>query len=1069
MNHLTAIGRAAYKCLEVNRKSEEVPRLDKRVLAVREPTATVNSSEPKQTCPNSPRQVLPIAPVPSQTRCFDEPVYRALEALAEGENLADHLPALRELYGSLALLAPYLEKTVSRHPDVVCSEAEWLDVLRAHPHLLAKVPPAFLSDALCVEATARTDTFQYLPAGLSESRRRSICIQACRRNLFLFAHLAREYMNAELCQAACKRHFSLFEYVPDQYRSVQLCASVCIRSPRIFATLSENHKSYRLARLICKKKGEVLEYVACGDRDARLCASACRSSGLAIRHAPPAVLSKHPELYEIACQNNGMALRYVPATHLLKHPELCTVACQNNGEALQWVPPKLRSLALCRLAVSRAGEALKSVPAKHKNDDLYLLACSHSGAALQYVPKLQRTAALCSAAFHAPEKSHCAFAATPERWRTQAMYAAICGQELHWLENIPDHIDRRPLDDMAVAKCGLDALQHIPARHRTAQLYAKALYRGYSRISLLPQQYATLPVFLDKAKNGMHIGEVIQVKHYLDERQYRLFITLYAAHSSEMQLEIITCAAIPGALKAEVIHFLRTGQSPCLASLKTDSTDLYSSQTPIVWHAPNRAVDSLLLACYQSPGYEPPYRQAGRQLQVWLAEQCRELAVSEAMPVDHQPSLRGIGQRVGGRTLKIEEGNTALCYKFHKQGELLEELWREGLVHRYRKEHPNSRLAQMVSALPYDPFFFELDEQHWPVGIEQWPDKPCIQSRPDQSRYINVYRYRAPAGYHHYAHHKESGAGDPWQKPEAGILAACHDMGLMAGLGLPLTSMLPAFHDSMSNRAWCAYHSLLGYQPFGSLPGTFGAWNTVATEYPDIGYSGLRDVGDFEPFGAINSILCRKDSSKPVQAVGIAQKIAFANSLCENVLAAVLIRSRLRQQDPDYHIDNPDAVKETAAFIQRACGQFVAGMYAEAERPDLLPALMQFNDFHFQNWLDRATREVVYWTAAQPKYATPDTPAFSPEQSRWDHSRCYAIDLRNTGRLCPMLYPDQLSKSTLQYPEAFHNKDKHLNLGINSTVFPLMSLCKGLTALNAGLLRAGPSDTPERSEQPMEL
>ncbi|WBA80845.1 hypothetical protein [Endozoicomonas sp. GU-1] len=98
------------------------------------------------------------------------------------------------------------------------------------------------------------------------------------------------------------------------------------------------------------------------------------------------------------------------------------------------------------------------------------------------------------------------------------------------------------------------------------------------------------------------------------------------------------------------------------------------------------------------------------------------------------------------------------------------------------------------------------------------------------------------------------------KKPEQGILDACHDAGFLASMGLILTSMLPAFHNTVSTRRWIALHNAFNERN-GVHPGTFGAWNTDATGKPDLGYCGIRDIGDYEFFGQIKSLFQHKDTN----------------------------------------------------------------------------------------------------------------------------------------------------------------------------------------------------------------
>ena len=964
-------------------------------------------------------------------------LHAALTALAAGRDLAAHLHTLREFQGSLVWLAPHLEKTVREHPELLRTERDWIDVLQVHPHLLERVPPSFLTDPLYAAVIGSTRAYTCLPSSMPVTRKRAICTLACLDCCsLLWEGLPDLYKGLELYTAACTKWPFLFEFVPEQYRTPELCTMACNSNPQLFCSIAKSQRSPQLAHQVCQKNGLMLAFVDPSERTEELC--------------------------RLACQTNGRALQHVPASVLRSHPELYAIACGSDGRALAWVPKALRSAELYRTAVSSHPDALALVLEMLRDNgcidhpetslllaDLYERACRHSGAALRHVPLEDRTPALCQTAFNAQKDGLKAFDAIPVDWCSQEMYERACSKESKWLAGLPPHINRQPLDLIAATHIGSWALQDIPPENRTAQVCEKALQRCALFFKFVPAQHLNLERLLCW-ESGWDGDLCRHAKAVLSEEQLSLFVSLLACQNSQTQAKILTCPNLSWQVKADVIDFLTTGKLPCLSESPPRFEALQSRSMPLHFVIPNRGAYPLLQVCYQHPGYEPPQRQAGRAVEEYIAEQLSSLHSCSRLPL--QPDLRHMGELAGGRTVRVDEGENALYYKFQKQGEELTTLVREGLMHRYREQHPHSPMARLVSDLSSDPQFFELDEKYWPANLNEWPDAPKKLSRVDGSRYINIYRYRASADYSRYAHQPDSCSIDPWKKPEAGILAACHDMGLFTAHGLPLTSMLPAFHDSGTGRSWLLLHSLLGYTPFGALPGTFGAWNTEATAFCDIGHSGLRDVGDFEPFGAIDSLFDKKDVSQQTQPLPIRQKLAFINTVCENLLAAVLVRARLRQSSPDYHFDNDAAVAETATFVGDACRQFLIGMGSQKDSPKLLQTVLNFDSTQVQEWLERSASEILYWTAAQPAYDSPDTPAFAKDDRPWDHADCYALHLRHTGKLSAKLYPNEELYTAKRYPEDFHNKDKRLNLGANNTVFPLISLIKGFIQLGAGLL-----------------
>ena len=187
--------------------------------------------------------------------------------------------------------------------------------------------------------------------------------------------------------------------------------------------------------------------------------------------------------------------------------------------------------------------------------------------------------------------------------------------------------------------------------------------------------------------------------------------------------------------------------------------------------------------------------------------------------------------------------------------------------------------------------------------VKKFPDEVEIVKEDNGQSFIHGFSYTAPQDYSTYAYRADSGSNPPHNKPEQGILNACHDAGYMASMGLILTSMLPAFHDTGSSRRWVALHNAFN-QRNGVHPGTFGAWNTDATGKPDFGHSGIRDIGDYELFGQIKSCLQQEDTKDYIHPASATQNLALANAICENILAALLLRSRLRQQFEDYHYQN---------------------------------------------------------------------------------------------------------------------------------------------------------------------
>ena len=187
------------------------------------------------------------------------------------------------------------------------------------------------------------------------------------------------------------------------------------------------------------------------------------------------------------------------------------------------------------------------------------------------------------------------------------------------------------------------------------------------------------------------------------------------------------------------------------------------------------------------------------------------------------------------------------------------------------------------------------------------------------------------------------------------------------------------------------------------------------------------------------------------------QCICLLNAVCENLLAANLIRARLRQTAPDYHYKNPKARQQNQAFIEKTLISFLEGMYAEHREGEcngnFLRQRLELDRPAYKRWLSRAAVEVLYWTAKQPDPKQPDQPPFAQISPDYSHTDGYALHLNRTGRLDPQLYPDAKTaeEDSPVYPTHFHNPREQLNLGSHNTVFPLTTLMAGLVRLCTGI------------------
>ena len=596
-----------------------------------------------------------------------------------------------------------------------------------------------------------------------------------------------------------------------------------------------------------------------------------------------------------------------------------------------------------------------------------------------------------------------------------------------------------------------EALQWVPADADDG-VYAAAFKNSFEAARKIPHTRLRIEYFLANSQTVWQENAWPLVAQLFEPHDILRFLQVAALFGRKKQIALLTSHHFTAPLKQQLLHWLffeHDSTPPYRACRK----ELYARHSPLKNQcSANVFQTELLFYAYRAKGYTPPHGEAGHAIERYIEANMPQRF--EENPDTAAALLSGCPYQQKGRTLVMASGEQTLHYKFQKKAEPLCNLAREGLLHAFRSRTQAGQAIGFMSQLPCEPHFFRLPERHW-----QGLPRPLLQqaeiSEEDGRLFINVYRYSASPRYTTYAHTADTdNPCKPCARPEQGLLAACHDIGVLTGMGLVPTSSIDAFHDVGSSRRWLFFHTLLGFGG-NDHPGTFGAWNSTATDFPDFGHDGLRDMGDYQRFNQITAHLNASDSSAHFHAEPVMQRLAFMEMIGESMLAAVLLRSRLCQQFPWYHYRSADAVRQTELFVENILNHFVAGFYQIPVQQERLRHLMDITADHYQRWLHRCAQEICYWTAAQPERATPEQPAFNPSSSDYDHTDCYARHVEQTQCLSPELYPDILHRNPnpMLYPESFHNMHDRLNLGAHNRAFPLMALSSGLTLMLSALLR----------------
>ena len=941
-------------------------------------------------------------------------------------------------------------------PDwLALGEQAILQIVRHNRSFLALLPPEAITanTHLATHPYHRRQLFERVPDQLKEAFFAEVATTCPAAILDMPAG---QRTPARLLQA-CRAQYWLLSQLSAEQRTVELATDVCQRTGYGLQYLPEKNRSYALCLKACQTRGDALEYVPEALKDEELCQIALSKSGMAYKWLPEELASRH-EWKLLACQKNGAVLEWMPKDQ--HTDDLCAAACRSHGEALRFINPKQITYEMCRLAcLTAADQACQYIPKRHLDETMRRLICINS-ISCQTCEDFKPD----SADFYEQllrENSCAALNWVPKKQRLPIHYLLACQKRGRDLALVPfEH--RTPEICLAACRNTFLALPWVPAGHGIAPSGQSACEQ--SDLASVAQEGVGLEWFVETLRHfidGMYGSDVpdkllTDARRLLPAADFQSLLQRSLLCSKGLKVAMLTHPQVSRTQKKQLIEWMLEPETWPTPEPPKES-DLCEMASPLQWDVANPGLEHLTVAAVKRAAHwAPPRYDAGRQL---LAAIEQELCAAVVVQPDcSEPLLHSQGTPAGGRTLKINRGELAHHYKFQRKGESLKTLMQEGVVHTVREKHPEL-FGPLRSKLPGQSCFFKLYPEQLPFALPKFDDPLAMQKDESGRSYVHVYRYVASTDYSVYAHRADHSHPDnPWHKGEQGLLTACHDIGRFIALGLVPTSTLPAFHDSASRREWIALHAPLGYADHTAHPGTFGAWNSTATEYCDFGYGGFRDVGDFEAFGKIDSFIKKLSSKECREVPEVGQCLSLVNAVCENLLAANLIRARLRQSGSDYHYKNPEAVQQNQAFIERTLLCFLKGMYGDRMESEhdatVLHKRLKLDRAAYEKWLSRTAVEMLYWTAKQPDPKTPERPPFEDTCGPYSHEDGYALHLNRTGRLDPDLYPDDglKERNAAVYPDHFHNCNGHLNLGRHNALFPLTTLMRGLVRLCTGLL-----------------
>ncbi|MCY4473190.1 MAG: hypothetical protein OXC07_10320 [Kistimonas sp.] len=406
----------------------------------------------------------------------------------------------------------------------------------------------------------------------------------------------------------------------------------------------------------------------------------------------------------------------------------------------------------------------------------------------------------------------------------------------------------------------------------------------------------------------------------------------------------------------------------------------------------------------------------------------------------------GTWERRGARTLVRSTTDGCLHMKLQRQGECLDSFAAEQAVQNFARNHADLDWHSEIPR-PEGMRLVPLDAPQ--IQEQDFPDAPQMWEHQGRQYALAFLFTTTDNSYDTLAWQADDLGG--FRQARHGLLRAFHDLGVWSSLGAVHSSTIRLYHH---------YYEIEGarpelllnefFRPGRGYPGTLHLWNTQATDQSDWGWTGLRDLGDLEFYGFIDTYVASVDAAWIPPDYG--QRASFVNAIAQNIFGGLLHYMRLhRATDPDYHYQNTRSVAQLAKFIEHGCDALLAGLLGKGVRfRELFAATWQGLAEVYPEWLRRTAEEIIYWSARQK-----------------ENSDCFAEHLHKEGRPCAQLYPGH-PRQNVRYGHGRHDDYTEAageSLGTDNGKLPLFFLMRGLYVLAAGLADRL-SEAPE--PQPME-
>ncbi|RYV01081.1 hypothetical protein SOPP22_16090 [Shewanella sp. OPT22] len=492
----------------------------------------------------------------------------------------------------------------------------------------------------------------------------------------------------------------------------------------------------------------------------------------------------------------------------------------------------------------------------------------------------------------------------------------------------------------------------------------------------------------------------------------------------------------------------KSGEMP---NCNVEANELYDEVNPLLRgnfrrETHNPFLFELLSSCYQHTDFKPRNFERGEELETKVAQ----FTASASKEIRTElPESQLDYKVISGRTIRAEKGDCCHHLKIQRKGEEFEDLAREAGYYDTLSKTPELE-NRLKSSYPKFEGLFKIPCEVLDAQGHQFKDD-LEKIEVDGKQYYQVFHYTASKKYglpaFRVTNPENASKGKEGFEGLDGIYNAIHDIGVFASQGIVFTSVIPAFHNITTARRLLMFHSLFGQDVPFTQTGVFESWLAQATDQPDIGHDGLRDIGDSVLFSKIRKNFSAVDLHSDIHPEDVQERLLFGEFLAQGLFASQVLVARFMRENPNYHYKNPQSCKEVREILENCMTLLMQGYFNDYDLS--LQEVLNLSNEDYENYFNETAKEMIYWSAKQPdEDELKENPNY-PKSEEHFQSDTYSADV-SRGRLSTEVYPNNHSVD-VEFSKDFL-WDNEYQLGRGNGLLVFTKLIRGITHAVTSLL-----------------